>query len=60
MHMTPKMHKKQGKMSLFHLHTMSPFSNLRTLLLDPREGTICRRKTFNLHVEWKDLSAHVN
>ena len=58
--MTLKMHKKRGKMSLFHLHTMSPFSNLRTLLPDPREGTICRRKTFNLRVERKDLSAHIN
>ena len=60
MHMIPKMHKKRGKVSLFHLHTVTPFPNLCALLSDPRKGTICRRKTFNLHVEWKDLSAHVN
>ena len=30
------------------------------LLLDPRKGTILGRKTFNVSVEWKDLSAHVN
>jgi len=37
-----------------------PFPYLCTPLSDPCKCTILGRKTFNISVEWKDLSAYIN